>query len=197
MKTLEHNTAISSKYNKLLLDRFFPGVYKLLSRPEDSFIGFEKETRVFLVDDDPMYLKALESSVSNGNGSLVVNSFQTGEACLQNLKLDPDVVILDYYLNTEFPYAWNGLSILKHIKRISPTTKVIMISSQDSLAVAIDCIEKGAFDYVAKSKSAFSRINRIVNNIKGDREETSAFAQIAFFVLLAVTLALTAGFIIR
>ncbi len=195
MKTLTHPHLIANN-RKLFIDRFFPGVYKLFTRPEEiGLFDADKTTRVFLVDDDPLYLKALENSIAQQHSSITINAFQTGEACLQNLKLGPSVVILDYYLNTEFPYAWNGMSILKHIKKINPKTKVIMISSQDSLAVAIDCMEKGAYDYVSKSKSAFSRINKIIRNIVGDTEVTSTFFQIVLFVVLVAILALIAGFI--
>ncbi|HLC83677.1 MAG TPA: response regulator [Bacteroidia bacterium] len=157
----------------------------------------QKKVRVFLVDDDPLYLKALENSISTNSDSLTINTFQTGEACLQNMKLKPSIVILDYYLNSEIPYAWNGMTILKHIKKINPRAKIIMVSSQDSLNVAIDCMEKGAHDYVSKSRSSFVRINNIIKNITGDIEVNSVFYETCKFVVLIIILVLIATFIMR
>src|SRR5438270_557970 len=70
---------------------------------------------IFIVDDDPLFLKALQLSISGKLPSAEIRIFQTGENCLQQMRLKPDIVILDYYLNSEIPYAWNGMYILKHI----------------------------------------------------------------------------------
>lgn len=183
--------------------RMFPG--NILSRMKKAFGNSKttdlfssesaKKIRVFLVDDDPLFLKALELSISSNLGSATINTFQTGEACLQNMKLKPAVVILDYYLNSEIPYAWDGMSILKQIKKINPKTKVIMLSSQDSLNVAIDCMEKGAYDYVSKSRASLVRINNILKNIAGNIEVNSAFYETCQFIVLVVILVLIASFI--
>jgi two-component system OmpR family response regulator len=128
----------------------------------------DKEMTVFLVDDDLLFLKALEHSITSKLPSVTIKSFQTGEACLQHIKFKPDVVILDYYLNSTVPYAWNGLTILKQLKKISPKTKVIMLSAQDSLDVAVKCIDNGSFDYISKTESAFVKINNVLSNIVDD-----------------------------
>lgn len=127
-----------------------------------------REILLFIVDDDPLYTKVLEHSISDKIPSVKIKTFQTGEACLQQIKQRPDVVILDYYLDSKVSYAWNGLTILKQIKKLYPKTKVIMLSVQDSLDVAVKCIENGSFDYIPKSESAFVRINNVLLNIIGD-----------------------------
>ncbi len=127
-----------------------------------------REILLFIVDDDPLYTKALEHSISEKIPSVKIKTFQTGEACLQQIKQKPDVVILDYYLDSKVSYAWNGLTILKQIKKLVPKTKVIMLSVQDSLDVAVKCIENGSFDYIPKSESAFVRINNVLLNIIKD-----------------------------
>ena len=127
-----------------------------------------KEILLFIVDDDPLYSKALEYSITNKLPTIKIKTFLTGEACLQQMKLKPDVVILDYFLDSKVPYAWNGLNILKQIKMLNPKTKVIMLSSQDSLDVAVKCIDNHSFDYVSKSESAFVKINNVLKNIIED-----------------------------
>lgn len=154
-----------------------------------------KKVRVFLVDDDPLFLKALELSITSNIGPITINTFQTGEACLQNMRLKPSIVILDYFLNSEVPYAWNGMNILQQIKKISPRTKVIMLSSQDSLNIAIDCMEKGAYDYVSKSRSSLIRINNLLKNILGNINVNSTFFDAVHFILLIIILVLIASLI--
>ena len=46
-----------------------------------------------------------------------VQKFGTGEECLKHLHQQPDVIILDYYLNTVSKEAANGMEILKSIKK--------------------------------------------------------------------------------
>lgn len=127
-----------------------------------------RELLLFIVDDDALYVKALEHSIKDKMPFVNIKTFSTGEACLQQIKLKPDVVILDYYLNSKVPYAWNGLTILKQIKKISPKTKVIMLSVQDSLEVAVKCIDNGSYDYISKTESAFVKINNVLMNIIED-----------------------------
>lgn len=127
-----------------------------------------KEILIFIVDDDTLYLMALEQSILNKLPSIKIKTFLTGESCLQQMKLKPDIVILDYFLNSNVAYAWNGLTILKQIKKLNPKTKVIMVSAQDSLDIAVKCIDNGSFDYISKSESAFVKINNVLINIIED-----------------------------
>ncbi len=77
----------------------------------------------------------------------------------------PDVIILDYYLNGLDANAMNGIEILDKIKAYNSDIPVIMLSSQDKIEVAIECMHHRAFDYVVKSETAFMRIQRIINSI--------------------------------
>jgi len=124
-----------------------------------------KDFLLFIVDDDPLYSKALENSISSKLPDIKIKTFFTGEACLQQLKQKPDVVILDYFLDSKIPYAWNGLNILKQIKMLNPKTKVIVLSSQNSLDVATKLTDTGSFDYISKSESSFGKINSELKSI--------------------------------
>ena len=129
---------------------------------------------IFIVDDNPIYVRALEGSIESKLPLIKIKTFLNGEACLHQMKLKPDVVILDYFLDSKVPYAWNGLEILKQIKKLNPKTKVIMLSAQDSLAIAEKCIDSGSYDYISKSESAFVKINNTLTNIIEDKTMNKA-----------------------
>ncbi|HEY0029868.1 MAG TPA: response regulator [Bacteroidia bacterium] len=154
---------------------------------------YKKSPVIFLVDDDPLYLRALELAVSSQIGSAKIHSFQTASACLNEIKLKPDAVILDYYLDAVYPDAKNGIDVLREIKKSSPRTKVIMLSAQDSLNIAIDCMENGAYDYVSKSQSSFIRINNLLSIILGDSQSTSLFFRILQLILFIIFLVIVAS----
>jgi two-component system OmpR family response regulator len=124
----------------------------------------DKKTNLFLVDDDALYLKSLEIDFLELQ-EFTVNTFATGELCLQNLALNPDVIILDYHLNGIDKGAINGLETLDKIKTIQPNTPVVMLSSQDKIDVAINCMRHKALDYVVKSETAFMRLQKIIDSI--------------------------------
>jgi DNA-binding NtrC family response regulator len=124
----------------------------------------EKKIHVFIVDDDMLFLKLLKNDFLQ-YPEYETTSFATGELCLEKLNELPDVIILDYYLNGLDIHAMNGIEILDKIKAYNPDIPVIMLSTQDKIEVAIECMHHRAFDYVVKSETAFMRIQRIINSI--------------------------------
>ena len=124
----------------------------------------ENKIRLFLVDDDALFLKLLEIEFLK-HADFAIETFATGELCLQSLEKNPDVIILDYYLDGIDKQAMNGMETLDKIKAINPDIPVVMLSSQDKIEVAIDCMHHRAYDYVVKSETAFMRLQKIISSI--------------------------------
>ena len=118
-----------------------------------------EKIKLFLVDDDTVFLKSLELEFLN-HTDFTVETFITGELCLENLSHKPDVIILDYHLDGTNKNAMNGIETLDKIKAIDPEIPVVMLSSQDKIDVAISCMHHRAFDYVVKSETAFLRLQK-------------------------------------
>ena len=118
----------------------------------------KKEILVFIVDDDPVYLKMLEIFLVKEILDVNVKIFPTGEACLHSMHLEPDILILDYFLNSEFPSAWDGIKVMKKISSHYPYTNIIILSSQQSIETAMDTINEGAHEYIVKNEKAFPKI---------------------------------------
>jgi DNA-binding NtrC family response regulator len=124
------------------------------------------ETKVFLVDDDALFRKALEHQLLHGlKYSVHISSFSTGEDCIKHLPEAPDVVILDYFLNSSRPDAMDGMHVLRKIKESLPDAIVLILSGQDKMEVAIDTIKNGAYDYIIKNDNAFLKTQNIVRNV--------------------------------
>jgi len=125
-----------------------------------------KQYKVFLVDDDTKHLILLKNHIEKKSDyDLKVNIFSNGENCLDKMHENPDIVILDYYLDGIKTDAANGLEILKKIRISNPNSYVIMMSGQDDLKVAIATIDNGAYDYIIKGESAYLRAQMIVDHI--------------------------------
>lgn len=128
-------------------------------------MAIEQSTQfLFLVDDEPIQNEMLKDYLSE-RFEYKIKTYDTGEGAIKDLQLNPAIVVLDYHLNAHLPNAQNGVEVLKSIKEMAPDTKVIMLSGQDKIDVAVDSMKFGAYDYVIKGETAFSRMENIINNI--------------------------------
>lgn len=123
-----------------------------------------EKINLFLVDDDAVFLKSLEIEFIE-LADFTIETFATGELCIKNLSHNPDIIILDYYLDGIDKNAMNGMQTLDKIKALNPDIPVVMLSSQDKIDVAISCMHHRAFDYVVKSETAFIRLQKIITSI--------------------------------
>jgi len=121
----------------------------------------DNEIKLFLVDDDALYLKMMELEFLQ-KSKYNIETFLSGEECIRNLSKEPDVIILDYHLDGIDKGAMNGIETLDRIKAFNPDIPVVMLSSQDKIDVAISCMHHKAFDYVVKSETAFMRLEVII-----------------------------------
>ncbi|MBC7382560.1 MAG: response regulator [Bacteroidia bacterium] len=124
----------------------------------------KEKIKLFLVDDDALFLKSLEIEFLQ-HADFKIETYPTGELCLKNLSHYPDVIILDYFLDSIDKNAMNGKETLNRIKNNYPDIPVIILSSQDKIEVAIECMHHRAFDYVVKSETAFLRLQKILTTI--------------------------------
>ncbi len=120
--------------------------------------------KLFLVDDDVVYLKSLEIEFLS-HADFSIETYVTGELCLRNISAKPDVIILDYLLDGIDKTAMNGIETLDKIRAINPDIPVVMLSGQDKIEVAVDCMHHKAYDYVVKSETAFIRLQKIITSI--------------------------------
>lgn len=127
-------------------------------------ITTNEKIKIFLVDDDILFLKSLEIDFLQ-HADFMIKTFATGELCIANLSQNPEIIILDYHLDGIDKSAMNGIETLDKIKAYNPEIAVVMLSSQDKIEVAINCMHHLAFDYVIKSETAFTRLQKIITTI--------------------------------
>ena len=124
----------------------------------------QNKMKIFLVDDDALFLKSLEMEFLE-HDEFNIETYRTGEQCVENLSHNPDVVILDYHLDGINKNAMNGIETLDKIKAHNADITIVMLSSQDKIEVAVNCMHHKAFDYIVKSETAFVRLQQTISNI--------------------------------
>ncbi|MDA7025844.1 chemotaxis response regulator protein-glutamate methylesterase [Bacillus sp. CLL-7-23] len=109
--------------------------------------------RVLVVDDSAFMRKMITKFLTSNHQIAVVGTARNGEEALQKItELRPDVVTLDI----EMP-VMNGKETLEKIMADDPLP-VIIVSSQTRKGadITIECLELGAFDFIAKPSGSVS-----------------------------------------
>ena len=103
-----------------------------------------RAVRLLLVDDEPRFVETLSKRLTARG--FEVEGALGGPQALELLDARPfDVVLLDVWMP-----GMDGLEVLKAIRRLHPSVKVILVSGNASINAAIEGMRLGAVDYLLK-----------------------------------------------
>lgn len=156
-----------------------------------------RNLKISIIDDDPAMSEMLKDFFAKNFPGSIITAFTSGETALQGIYFEPDVIVLDYHLDSINLEAMNGLQVLKKLKDQFPNVPVIFLSSQEKSEVAANTMKYGAYDYIVKNENAFHRLQILLNNILGQAAlKKNLGTQKVFNVVLAIlVIALVIGFI--
>jgi DNA-binding NtrC family response regulator len=126
------------------------------------------DLKIFVVEDNIVYLNLLKKYLLS-IGCEDVSTYENGAACLGDLHLKPNVIFLDYYMD-----SLNGSEVLNKIKRFDPNIFVVMISGQEEVQTAVDFLKNGGFDYLKKGEDDMKNVEDVLNKIIQVKELTEA-----------------------
>ena len=124
--------------------------------------------KIFLVDDDKMFLKSLEHNVCKFFPNVKIKTFLTGEECLSNLSEPPDAIVLDYFLP-----GINGLSTFKQIKESFPKMPIILLSNNKEEKTIQRLIAEGVYEYIIKTRYCINGLKLSLGNIIDRKNNTN------------------------
>lgn len=116
----------------------------------------DKNTTILLIDDELSICTGVCGILEmEGYNAEYVLSADEGIAYL-NEHPDLDIILLDVNLGQ----GMNGLDALKMIKEKNKFVQVIMLTSEDRLDICLECMKRGALDYLTKpfNNTIFSKI---------------------------------------
>lgn len=121
---------------------------------------------IFIVEDNEMYARLLQTFLQIRFSNIKeIKIFRVGEMCLMELYRNPNIVIIDYFLNSKYEEAQNGIEIIKRIKAQKPQTSMIVLSAQENFNVALDAIKQYDCFYVQKNEEAFNKVEQFMKTI--------------------------------
>jgi DNA-binding NarL/FixJ family response regulator len=118
-----------------------------------------KTARILVVDDHELMRRGVKSLITDNKLGEVCGEAENGEeAVAKVLELKPDLVILDVSMP-----VMNGLEAARHIRRLAPSVKILILTMHDSSQIAIAAQEAGANALLVKSDAATKLVGTVKN----------------------------------
>ena len=154
--------------------------------------------KVTVIDDDLQMNEMLKDFIGQKYPAAEINAYTSGEDALGKIFEEPDMIILDYHLDSKNTEAMNGVQILKKLKERYPDVHIVFVSGQDRAEVAANTMKYGAYDYIVKNENAFHRLEIVVKNILGNTElkKTAVTQKFFNYLLAALIVALVIGIVV-
>ena len=123
---------------------------------------------IFVVDDDKYYNTVISTYLKIKG--FKVQSFHSGEECLQAPHQNPDVILMDYMMT-----GIDGITTMCQMKKLCPNAYFILLSGQTDINIVLDAMHQGAFDYIMKDnhakENALNKIDQILRFRKVSRDK--------------------------
>ena len=105
----------------------------------------EEKVKVLAVDDSKFLLAVVSSFLKDSRFELVATARNGKEAMDQYRQHRPDVVLLDIVMPGE-----TGIDTLSQLLTVDAKARVIMVSSLGTEQVVLDCLKRGAKNFLQK-----------------------------------------------
>lgn len=102
--------------------------------------------KTVLIVDDAAFIRSTLTQMLEKNGYEIVGTAEEGATALQKYsELRPDIVTMDVNMP-----GINGIEVLKQIKALNASAKVVMITANGQDAIIREAIVGGAANFIVK-----------------------------------------------
>lgn len=113
---------------------------------------------ILIIEDEQAIRNVLKNILEEEDKSYKVETADNGEDALTLInKKEFDLVICDIKMPKK-----DGVEVLVEALEINPDIPFLMISGHGDIEVAVDCIKKGAYDYISKPPD----LNRLLSSVR-------------------------------
>ena len=125
--------------------------------------------KILIIEDEKAIRNVLSNIIREEDKSYEVDLAENGIEGIEKLtKNSYDLVLCDIKMP-----KMDGMELLDKAIEIQPDITIIMISGHGDIDTAVDCIKKGAFDYISKPPD----LNRLLNTIRNGLDRKSLVVQ--------------------
>jgi len=118
---------------------------------------------IFFVDDEPMFINLMEYTFKCRSGC-TVKTFNSGEACVEHMYMNPDLVVVDFFLSNSDDQM-TGMELVQRIKKTNPSTFLIFLSGNDDDAVISEAKAIGVENYIIKNGYFIDNLTECISRL--------------------------------
>jgi len=118
---------------------------------------------IFFVDDEPMFINLMEYTFKCKSG-YTTKTFNSAEACIEHLYMNPDLVVVDFFLDNG-DSEMTGMDLVKKIKETNPATLLVFLSGNDDDAVINEAKAVGVEKYILKNGYFIDNLTECISKI--------------------------------
>ncbi len=116
---------------------------------------------IFVIDDNKMFCLMLKEALSKISeiACFNIHVFENAEDCQSSLHLNPELVIVDFHLDSKNETAINGLEAVNLIRNVSPLSNFIMITNNQETELFVKSKQYDIYDYIIKGPLVAFKLN--------------------------------------
>jgi DNA-binding NarL/FixJ family response regulator len=133
-----------------------------------------KKIDVAVIEDNNLFRKTLTDFINQNPEMRCLHNYTSCEEALkeiQNELLEPDIIFLDIGLP-----GMNGVEGIAHLKKITPFSKILMLTIQDDDESVFKAICSGASGYLLKDSSSDKILEAVKEVLEGGAPMNSSIA---------------------
>ena len=137
---------------------------KIKTIQSTRFMNMKKQIRILHLEDNPADAEIVSFALKAGPVNFQIELVNTEQAFVSALDQNGfDLILADYSMP-----GFDGMSALDMAREKHPETPYILISGSVGEEIAVDCLKRGAMDYILKD-----RISRLVPAVQRALRETN------------------------
>ena len=118
-----------------------------------------KNRKIFVIEDNRTEGLLLKLSL-NSFENITIHSFSKGNDLIENLTMDPDIVLVDLMLPDI-----SGFELIRIIKEYNPDIRIIVVSAQKDIEMIAKVQAEGIYNYLVKSEGAIKYLKNVIEDL--------------------------------
>lgn len=121
--------------------------------------------RILIIEDEQSIRNVLKNILKDENKDYQVDEAADGREGVDMIRKESyDLIMSDIKMP-----GLDGIEVLERARVLSPDSAIVMISGHGDIDTAVECIKKGAYDYISKPPD----LNRLLNTVRLALDRTS------------------------
>ncbi len=116
---------------------------------------------VFLVEDDKFMRELIKRKIESKSNAIVM-AFPSAEEALCRMHLHPDLIMLDFFLDSDNPENMNGHEAVTAFRKVDPEVPVLFVSAEGNENMLVDYQQYRSIPHITKSPFNLAHLHETI-----------------------------------